>query len=127
VLEFYPLRRIDFRIAIPTVSAAPTPVSHHRIARAAATLGVALLLALAGCATTPGGQTRGTAPAALPPDAEPPPPAVNLAGFPLPYRQGYADGCASAGGGERKDAARFAADGNYRTGWHDGRAICTKK
>ena len=29
-------------------------------------------------------------------------------GFPLPYRQGYADGCASATGAERKDAARFA-------------------
>ncbi len=109
------------------MSATPTPVSHRRIPRAAAALAVALLLALGGCATTPGGGPGGTAPAALPPDVEPPPPAVNLAGFPLPYRQGYADGCASAGGGERKDAARFAADGNYRTGWHDGRAICTKK
>ena len=44
----------------------------------------------------------------LPANVEPPPPAVNLSGFPLPYRQGYADGCASATGAERKDAARFA-------------------
>ena len=90
-----------------------------------------VLLAAAGCATlTPGAQ--GTAPdagtsAPLPASVEPPPPAVNLSGFPLPYRQGYADGCASAGGRERKDGARFAADGNYRTGWTDGRALCAKK
>ncbi len=47
--------------------------------------------------------------------------------FPLPYRQGYADGCASATGPERKDAARFGADGNYRTGWQDGLALCRRK
>jgi tetratricopeptide (TPR) repeat protein len=64
---------------------------------------------------------------AIDPNVEPPPPNVNLSGFPLPYRQGYADGCAGAAGGERKDASRFAADGNYRTGWQDGRAICAKK
>jgi len=48
-------------------------------------------------------------------------------GFPLPYRQGYADGCASATGPERKDAVRYGADGNYRTGWIDGVALCRKK
>jgi hypothetical protein len=69
---------------------------------------------------------RPTAPP-LPANAEPPPAAVNLSGFPLPYRQGYADGCASATGLERKDAGRFGADGNYRTGWTDGLALCRKK
>ena len=89
------------------------------------------LLAVPGCATlTPGAQ--GTAPAAgtkapLPSNAEPPPPAINLSGFPLPYRQGYADGCASAGGHEQKYAARFTTDDNYRTGWTDGRALCARK
>jgi len=63
----------------------------------------------------------------VPRNAEPPPPKVNLSGFPLPYRQGYADGCASAGGTEHKDAARFSADMNYRTGWTDGKALCAKK
>lgn len=82
--------------------------------------GAALAFVVAGCATVT------TAPP-LPPTAEPPPPNVNLSGFPLPYRQGYADGCASASGSERKDAARFAADGNYRTGWQDGFALCRKK
>ena len=63
----------------------------------------------------------------VPRDAEPPPPKVNLSGFPLQYRQGYADGCASVGGVEHKDAARFSSDMNYRTGWTDGRALCGKK
>ena len=91
-------------------------------------------LVMTGCAQ------MGTAPVAAPPEpaarptapplpanAEPPPAAVNLSGFPLPYRQGYADGCASATGAERKDAGRFGADGNYRTGWTDGLALCRKK
>jgi len=99
-----------------------------------ASLPVAVLLVLAGCAQmapspdgrAPDAAPRSTAPP-IAPNAEPPPPAVNLSGFPLQYRQGYADGCASATGAERKDAARFAADGNYRTGWQDGAALCRKK
>jgi hypothetical protein len=88
----------------------------------------AAVAALAGCATV----APVTAPsppvaAPLPANREPPPPAVNLSGFPLPYRQGYADGCASVSGSERKDAARFAADPNYRTGWQDGVTLCRRK
>jgi hypothetical protein len=106
----------------------------------------ALLLALAGCATTPAG-APGAAPVSpagapapaptpappqptappLPRNVEPPAPKMNLSGFPLPYRQGYADGCASATGPERKDGARFSADMNYRTGWTDGRGLCKPK
>src|SRR6266581_6338028 len=56
-----------------------------------------------------------------------PPSSVNLQGFPLPYRQGYADGCASVGALEHKDAARFKSDGQYRTGWQDGFALCKKR
>ena len=87
----------------------------------------------AGCASTaadPSGNAAGPASDAakpMPSNVEPPPPNVNLSGFPLTYRQGYADGCASAGGAERKDTTRFAADGNYRTGWQDGLAICRRK
>jgi len=98
------------------------------------TLATIAAVALAGCATAPPGgpdaaPAQGTAPTAppLPRHAEPPPPTVNLSGFPLPYRQGYADGCASATGAERKDSTRFAADGNYRTGWQDGVALCRRK
>lgn len=85
---------------------------------------VAALLLVAACTTVPE-KPRAAPP--LPRTAEPPPPPVNLSGFPLPYRQGFADGCASATGAERKDAARFPADGNYRTGWQDGLAQCRKK
>ncbi len=88
-----------------------------------------------GCATPGAGPAAPSEPAApsspaaapAPRNVEPPPPNVNLSGFPLPYRQGYADGCASAGGTERKDTTRFAAEGNYRTGWQDGLALCRKK
>jgi hypothetical protein len=94
-------------------------------------LPVVLAIVVGGCAqvaTKPGVEPP-PKPAAPPiaPDKEPPPPAINLSGFPLPYRQGYADGCASATGTERKDAVRFASDGNYRTGWQDGVALCRKK
>ena len=95
---------------------------------------VALALAIGSCAQMPpgrgedgaDGQARKTAPP-IAPNVEPPPAPVNLSGFPLTYRQGYADGCASATGAERKDVTRFAADGNYRTGWQDGLALCRKK
>jgi hypothetical protein len=92
----------------------------------AAVLAMALTVFVGGCATPGPGPDLGPAPP-TPSNVEPPPPNVNLSGFPLPYRQGYADGCASAGGRERKDTTRFAADGNYRTGWQDGLAICRKK
>ena len=103
-------------------------------------------LALAACATAPPATlppgadvpaAPGAAPAAPPaPPAKPqappttsvnPPSNVNLQGFPLAYRQGYADGCASATGPERKDATRIGSDGNYRVGWQDGFALCRRK
>jgi hypothetical protein len=62
------------------------------------------------------------------PHGNPNPPAnVNLQGFPLEYRQGYADGCASVSGTERKDATRFKGDSQYREGWVDGNALCKKR
>jgi hypothetical protein len=94
----------------------------------AVVVAVAVALLVAACAQTP--VTPAVPPASaqpIAPNAEPPPPKVNLSGFPLPYRQGYADGCASARGTERKDAARFTSDGNYRTGWQDGVVLCKKK
>jgi hypothetical protein len=110
----------------------PRAISSMPLALNARSLVLAAVLAafLAACAT-PASRPAPSAPAApstpTPREAEPPPPNVNLSGFPLPYRQGYADGCASAAGAERKDASRFASDGNYRTGWQDGLALCRKK
>jgi hypothetical protein len=87
---------------------------------------ILMALLVAGCATVPEKPATTPAPAAppLPRTAEPPPPPVNLSGFPLPYRQGFADGCASATGAERKDAGRYASDANYKTGWLDGLSQC---
>jgi len=98
------------------------------------TLALAAII-VAACATLP---PANIPPGAIPAEPEPPrpqappttsanPPAkINLQGFPLPYRQGYADGCASTSVLEQKDAARFKSDGQYRTGWFDGNALCKK-
>lgn len=67
------------------------------------------------------------APVEAPSVVEPPRPKHNLSGFPLSYRQGYDDGCNSVQGAERKDAQRFARDGDYRIGWQDGYALCARK
>ena len=117
MLEFYsvPSRRNSRRMS--------------RFAMPRHTVGVLFLVCatlLLGACATPG--VEPVAPAKpIPANREPPPPNVNLSGFPLPYRQGYADGCASAGGAERKDAARFGSDPNYRTGWQDGVTLCRKR
>jgi hypothetical protein len=88
---------------------------------------LAALVLVAGCAQMAPAPAPEPKSAPVPANQEPPPPNVNLTGFPLPYRQGYADGCASAKGAERKDATRFGADPNYRTGWQDGLALCKKR
>jgi len=111
-----------------------TPFATIRVTRVVAAIAAMLV---AGCtavgpreapvAPTPTPSQPAPSAPTVPRDAEPPPPKVNLSGFPLQYRQGYADGCASVGGVEHKDAARFSSDMNYRTGWTDGRALCGKK
>jgi len=95
--------------------------------RASLGFGIVLALACAGCATAPSGAAPVSAVPPATPQAEPPPPPVNLQGFPLGYRQGFGDGCATARGSERKDAARLGNDGNYRVGWQDGIAQCKSK
>jgi hypothetical protein len=109
----------------------------------------AILTVLAGCAGTPpkyttpetpptASQSEETMPVgeAVPPiiteeetelKKEPPRPKINLTGFPLPYRQGYHDGCASAQGTEQKNEGRFAKDADYRLGWLDGFSLCQPK
>lgn len=84
-------------------------------------------LAFAGCATTPLPPASGATQPGAQPLAEPPPPPVNLQGFPLAYRQGFGDGCSTARGTARKDVTRFGSEGNYRVGWQDGAAQCRAK
>ena len=47
------------------------------------------------------------APATPAPYVEPPPPPVNLQGFPPSYRLGFGDGCATGRGTEKKDPVRY--------------------
>ena len=75
----------------------------------------ALLLAalLAGCGSPP----------AVTPEAPP----VNLSGFPPAFREGYADGCNTARGSAKQDAARMKTDGSYAQGYNDGLTGCKRR
>ena len=77
-------------------------------------LPVLALMLVTGCASQP-------APA--------PQPKVNLTGYPPEFRQGYADGCASAkpSAARKRDEARFKSDANYLQGWRDGYDICGRR
>lgn len=54
---------------------------------------------------------------------------VNLSGYPPEFKQGYSDGCASAGvfAMRKRDEGRFKTDTNYATGWRDGFSICKSR
>ncbi len=52
---------------------------------------------------------------------------VNLNGYPVAFKQGYSDGCNSAGGGTLRDRTRFKSDSQYAQGWRDGYDICTRQ
>jgi hypothetical protein len=85
------------------------------------------LLALAACTTPPQKPQR---PAEKPiPQAKPESSqaGINLSGYPREFREGYADGCASARGSLKKDEARFKTDSQYAAGWKDGMGICAKR
>ena len=53
---------------------------------------------------------------------------VNLVGFSPAFKQGYTDGCESAGAlRQRRDEARYKAEADYLQGWNDGYSICAKR
>lgn len=60
---------------------------------------------------------------------QPATPAVNLAGYPQAFKDGYADGCATARAlvGSRKDEARYKSDAQYAQGWRDGHDACGRR
>ncbi len=55
------------------------------------------------------------------------PPQVNLSGYSVAFRQGYADGCDSARAGRHRDEQRFQADADYMMGWNDGYSMCRRR
>ena len=52
---------------------------------------------------------------------------VNLSGFPPAFREGYADGRASARGPTTRSESRFKSDRQYASGWRDGLDICKRR
>ena len=74
--------------------------------------GTALLAALlAGCAATE------------PPRAR----LVNQSGYSDTFKQGYAEGCESAGSrGQRRNESRYKTQADYMMGWNDGFSACRK-
>jgi hypothetical protein len=45
----------------------------------------------------------------------------------LAFKQGYVDGCDSAGSrDQRRDEGRYKSDRDYLLGWNDGYAICRR-
>jgi hypothetical protein len=94
-----------------------------------ATFAAAITL-LAGCATQPRPADTPPATRSTPPPSStqrPPPPPVNLSGYSAAFKQGYTDGCASAGGSMRRDDARYRSDNDYMMGWSDGNSVCRAK
>ncbi len=51
-------------------------------------------------------------------------PRFNLAGYSTMFKQGHADGCASASGRQRRDERLFRDNADYMMGWNDGRSAC---
>ena len=51
-------------------------------------------------------------------------PRFNLSGYSAAFKRGHADGCASAGGTQRRDARQYREDADYMMGWNDGRSAC---
>jgi len=52
---------------------------------------------------------------------------VNLSGFPPAFKEGYADGCSSARGPQKRNDARFKSDTQYTAGWRDGLDMCKRR
>ncbi len=52
---------------------------------------------------------------------------INLSGFPPAFKEGYADGCASAKGSRSRNEERFKSDYQYANGWRDGLDLCKRR
>lgn len=75
--------------------------------------GPALVVALvAGCGTAPEPKAR----------------VVNQSGYSDAFKQGYTEGCGSAGGrGQRRDETRYKTETDYMIGWNDGFSACQRR
>src|SRR5688572_5337214 len=87
--------------------------------------GAILLVTLfAGC----GAMTPSSSPAPASEAERKPEQRVNLTGYSATFKQGYSDGCESAGSrGKRRDEGRFKTEADYMMGWNDGFSVCQRK
>jgi hypothetical protein len=57
----------------------------------------------------------------------PPRKVVNQSGYSETFRQGYAEGCDSAGSrSPRRNETRYKTEADYMMGWNDGYSACRK-
>lgn len=83
---------------------------------------VVLCVLLGACAAFPSARNgSGDAPASRPA------PNVNLSGYNAAFKDGYADGCDSARGTQRRNAKRYGGETDYMMGWNDGHAMCARR
>jgi hypothetical protein len=86
---------------------------------------IALLVALlAGCTAAPGRRSTDSTGAPVPSRSSD---RVNLSGYSPAFKQGYADGCDSAGASQRRDDRRYKSETDYMMGWNDGNSACLRK
>jgi hypothetical protein len=90
---------------------------------------VSVSLFLTGCAaTSPSGSPSSPSASTGEPRAQAPRVASrNLGGYSTAFRQGYVEGCDSAGSGTRqRDEGRYKSDLDYLMGWNDGYSVCRR-
>jgi hypothetical protein len=88
---------------------------------ASAALLLCTAVLLAGCESLGGGASP---PAPAAPAAKAPAPRFNLTGYPVGFKEGYADACATP---RRRNAERFKAENDYSMGWQDGASACRSR
>jgi len=53
---------------------------------------------------------------------------VNQGGYSASFKQGYTEGCESAGAGfRRRDEGRYKTEADYMMGWNDGFSACRRR
>lgn len=53
---------------------------------------------------------------------------VNQGGYSEAFKQGYAEGCESAGArSQRRNEARYKTEADYMMGWNDGYSACRRR
>ncbi len=81
-------------------------------------------MGLAACASLSGSPAGGAGSGSAAPTAARP--GINLSGYSVAFKEGYADGCETARQAPRRNAKRYGTDADYTMGWNDGQAMCKR-